>query len=159
MINLSIKKVVACFFILLLSSCSGCDHCDDQPVIYNYSIQNNSGAKVEIIPYSSNSSGVEAMVLSEKITIEDSKSVSKEFKDLAPYDGFSFNDFLKYPSKIDIVFNNSKKITYEICGFNGVFCNSPRNIFNHEFNNEINEIYKITASDFQNATNCNGNCY
>lgn len=152
-------KAAVCFFVLLLSSCSTCDHCDDQPVTYNYSIRNNSGAKVEIIPYILNSSGIEEMVLEDKITIEDSENFSKQFRDLAPYDGFSFNHFLKYPDKIDIVFNNSKKVTYQICSFNGVLCNNPRNIFNNEFNDEINETYTITASDFQNAFACNGNCY
>lgn len=152
------KNIVSLLVIFTFFGCGRCDHCDQQPVDYEYSIQNNSGAKAEIVPYHFNSSGTEQVSLADKITLEDSKMYTKKYRDGAPYDGFSFNVMLKYPSKIDVVFNNSKKITYTTCDSpNG--CSDPRNIFGQEFNNDIKETYTITAADFQNAAACNGNCY
>lgn len=153
------KNLILFSFFLAIISCENCDHCDDQPIEYEYTIKNNSGAKVEIIPYVLNSAGVDEIVLFDKITIEDSKNYTKNFKDLAPYDGFSFYVLLKSPSKIDIVFNNTKKITYQICNYNSFPCIDPKNIFSNEYNNETTETYTVKASDFQNAVSCNGNCY
>lgn len=149
------------FFLLLsvLIGCGRCDHCDEQPIEYEYSIQNSSGAKVEIIPYILNSAGVEEINLSEKITIENSENYTEKFKDLPPYNGFSYYNLLNYPKKIDIVFNNSRKITYQICDFNGTPCIDPKNIFSNDYNNGTLETYIITANDFQNALDCNGNCF
>lgn len=34
-----------------------------------------------------------------------------------------------------------------------------RNIFNYDYNNETTETYTITIDDYQNAIDCNGNCF
>lgn len=152
------KKILLFSLFIFLTNCGTCDHCDDSPVQYEYTIKNISGVKIEIIPHKINSSGIDEILLSKRITIEDSKSYTEKYSDGAPYDGYSFRDLLKNPSRIDIIFNDSKKIIFEECAYNGS-CSDPRNIFNYDYNNETTETYTITIDDYQNAIDCNGNCF
>lgn len=144
------------FFTII--GCTDCDHCDDPPINYKYSIENKSGTKVEIIPYIFDASGVSAPDVANKITIENLQSFLKEYNDGAPYHGFSFVNVFN-SSKVDIVFNNSKKVTYESCGNSTNPCADVRNIFHPANNDEKTETYILSIDDFQNAIDCNGNCY
>lgn len=58
-----------------------------------------------------------------------------------------------------ITFNNQKKSHYKSCS-ETYDCNAdPRNIFSHLNNGVGTEVYTVTPDDYQNAGNCNGNCY
>ncbi|WP_139423208.1 hypothetical protein [Chryseobacterium mulctrae] len=45
------KKILLFSLFIFLNNCGTCDHCDDPPVQYEYTIKNISGVKIEIIPH------------------------------------------------------------------------------------------------------------
>ena len=123
---------------------------------YKYTIANNSGTNIEIIPYIS---GVKN--INQKKIISNGDSLQKELEVQPPYtSGLTMRHLItdSYDlTAIEIIFNNNKKIIYEVCP--NLICTNKRNIFDVESANDNIEIYTITPEDFQNATDCNGNCY
>lgn len=149
------KNILYICFTLLVS-CVGTDQVSYQE--FSNTISNNSGFVVEIIPYDSN--GIKD--LSKKIKLENGQSINKKIKEA--WGGRAYLPSLIYQrklSKIDIVFNNTRKSTFtDDCIYNnGVStnCNS-RNIFLLEYSDERTEVYTITPEDYQNAVDCGGNC-
>jgi hypothetical protein len=152
------KKII--LYIIIGINFVGC--VTEQGKTYYYTIQNNSGVDVEIIPYSQQGE----LLLNKKINLLSGQSLSKKDFDGTPGGG-SPNIARAIPSdeyltKVEFVFSNTKKSIYSRCGFtiNGVVanCEDPRNIFKPEYNNEQTEVYTITPEDFQNAVDCGGNC-
>jgi hypothetical protein len=126
---------------------------------YDYSVVNNSGVTVEIIPYVNGMKEV-----NNKVTLQNGEIFNKKYTDHAPYSGglsmrnIFISNTIGLFTHFEFVFKNSKKVIYEECSeiFN---CNSQsRNIFNASFNDEQTEIYTITPDDYQNAVDCGGNC-
>ena len=143
------------FLILLFSKC-GTDQGD--PRKYDYSIINSSGLLIEIIPYSN---GIRYS--DKKVILNNNQSINKIKIIYPPFGGrgLSITTAL-FPSlgvdKIDIIFDGTKKVTYEDCSATNNCNAQPRNVFNREFNNEFTEVYAITLEDYQNAVDCGGNC-
>lgn len=149
------KKLLIIVFFGLLS----CGPESSEEKHYDYSVVNNSGVTVEIIPYVN---GVKEV--NNKVTIQNGASFNKKYTDYAPYGGtLSMRNLFKsntvgLTTHLEITFNNSKKIIYEECSLTSN-CNSlPRNVFRPEFNDERTEVYIITTEDYQNAVDCGGNC-
>jgi hypothetical protein len=152
------KKII--LYILIGINFVGC--VTEQGKTYNYTIQNNSGVDVEIIPYSQQGE----LLLNKKITLLKGQSVSKKDFNGTPGGGtpsivraIRTDESL---TKVEFVFNNMKKNVYQKCNIsiNGIVgdCTNIRNIFREEYNNEQTEIYTITEEDYQNAVDCGGNC-
>ena len=146
-------KTILAMIVAPLLCCCGPDMGGSET--YNSSVINNSGVLVEVIPYSD---GI--FRKDKKVIINDAQKINKVYT-------FHRGGLLRmivvlFPdirvNKIDIIFNGTKKITYEDCSPTNNCTIQPRNIFNNEFENERTEIYTITAEDFQNATDCGGNC-
>ena len=152
-----ISLIIIIVFIIL--------SCTDQGARknYDYTITNNSGVTVEIIPYYEQG-GID---LSKKIILQNGQSLNAN-KQVHPLESLpltmaeliskSENIFL---SKVVIVFDNIKKSIYSNdCTYNnGVSLNCDiRNIFLIQYNNEQTEVYTITPEDYQNAVDCGGNC-
>ncbi|MEN9913819.1 MAG: hypothetical protein RL528_553 [Bacteroidota bacterium] len=150
------KNLLFIFIILLLSRCT--EQGEDR--YYNYTITNNSGVMVEMIPYFS---GVKN--LNYKITINNGGNINETYTDKPPYTGGLVMDAIPFSGSfqnnlthIEITFNNSKKIIYQGCTETNQCFNQPRNIFNPIFSLERTETYIITPEDYQNAIDCGGNC-
>lgn len=134
-------------FILLIT-------CTDNypPKNYNYTIFNSSTKIVEIIPFDLNNN----KLINSKITILPNLNHLVSYKDTAPYTGFELYRRL-FPfiiSKVEIVFNNEKKVLFSKCNL-GEAC-EERNILNYK--NDILQFYIITDDDYTAATDCGGNC-
>ncbi len=144
--------------LLLLISASfilcGCPDEGDS-IEYKYSIVNNSGKTIEIIPLFSN-----VKELNKKIIIENGNKLEKKIISGAPYNSdLSLEKIISENSHltgVEIVFNNEKKIVYLICP--NSICNNKKNIFDIFNNDEHTETYTITPEDYQNALDCGGNC-
>ena len=142
------------FVLAIISSCTD----QGEKVTYNYSIINSTPYLIEIIPYQNPGNGLPE--ISKKVLIPAGGKFEKITEDSPPYSsGASFQRALYdgYLQKLDIVFNNSRKITYESCV--NLLCSDPKNIFHFTHNDENTEVYTITMADYQNAVDCNGNCY
>lgn len=142
--------------ILIIPCFLGCGTDQGPAKMYNYSIVNNSSYSIEIIPY--NIQGIKE--IQRKIIIPIGGVFNKIHKNSPPYFGFNFESLITlnaiYASKVEFIFNNSKKIIYEKCP-NGL-CSNSRNIF--DFSNNIGQVqvYTITNEDYENAIDCGGNC-
>ena len=141
------KKMI--LYILIGINFVGC--VTEQGKTYYYTIQNNAGVDVEIIPYSQQGK----LLLNKKINLLNGQSLSKKDFDGTPGGG-SPNIARAIPSdeyltKVAFVFNNTTNNIYSRCGFiiNGVVsnCDDPRNIFRPEYNNEQTEVYTISPGD------------
>ena len=132
----------------------GCPDKGDS-IKYNYSILNNSGNTVEIVPFFTN-----VKDLRKKIIITNGNKVEKIIISEPPYNSdLSMKKLISENSNltgVEIVFNNEKKIIYNIC--QNFICNNSRNIFDIAKNNEQIEAYIFTITDYQNSIDCNGNC-
>ncbi len=134
----------------------------EESKIYNYKISNNSGYTIVIVGYKD-----DAKDLINKTTIENGKNIYSKKRVDYPAPNFltmseviSKDEKIVYP-KIEIIFNNSKKTIFSNCKFTATGienCDEPRNIFRPEYNDEESELYTITPEDYQNATDCGGNC-
>ena len=149
------KSLLFLMVVVLMLSC-GTDQ--NPPRIENFTIINNSNYSVDIVPYSA-PNGTE--ILSSKLTLVLGFIYKRQFKSYAPSYEMSFfettiSNNLFPLQKVDIVFNNLKKTTYFSCD-DGV-CSEPRNIFNNSDDFLLDEVYIITNEDYENATNCGGNC-
>ena len=128
---------------------------------YDYTVANNSGVTIEIIPYYS---GIKD--ITNKVIINNTDKINFKHTDRPPYGGsprMSGVPFSGSPTKfnlthIEITFNNSKKIIYQDCTETNQCSNQPRNIFNQIFSDEQTENYSITPEDYKNAVDCGGNC-
>ena len=129
---------------------------------YNYTIKNNSNLKVELVPYFN---GI--VNHNQKKILQKNEIIDLQKKVIAPYnDGINMTSFfttnqpyLGSITHIEVVFDNSKKVIYQECTDTNQCFNQPRNIFNPIYNDNETEVYTITTEDYQNATDCNGNCY
>ena len=149
------KKIVL-LFALSTILCSCPTEVGDE-VVYNYSVVNQTDKVIEIIPYQNPGNGLPE--LNKKITIQPGGKFDKTKIDVPVYTGLSFQRALYdgYLQKLDIVFDNNKKVSYEYCA--DLVCADPRNIFHITHNDENTEVYTITMADYQNAVDCGGNCY
>jgi hypothetical protein len=144
--------------IFLLSRCT--EQGEDRE--FNYTITNNSGVKIEMIPYFS---GVKDVT--NRVILNNADLINKTYTDRPPYSAvfrmykIPFVDAstnLNNLTHIEITFNNLKKIIYQECTETNQCFNQPRNIFNPIFSDERTEVYTITPEDYQNAVDCGGNC-
>lgn len=138
-------------FVFLLS-------CERKPP-YHYVIKNESGVDIEFIPYENSQP-----LVTKKVVLKNNSFIEKRLVPMAGSDVLLMNAVLFHHSinltHIEIVFNNQKKVLYEDCYINHQNCfNNPRSIFYHEYNGKHNSVYTVTAEDYQNAVDCNGNCY
>ena len=142
--------------LFVIAGCNNCDHCDDPPVLYDYTFQNNSGYSLEVVPYDNG-----LPLYSKRISVPINAKIQKLYKDGAPYNGYSMAILLFEGNvyELDIVFNNQKKIHYKSCSDTNDCNADPRNIFSNANNGVGTQIYTVSATDYQNATLCNGNCY
>ena len=146
---------------LIIVSCILCS-CPDigESTEYFYSIKNSSGKSVKLIPYVDgipefqNAINLnEGEVFSKKLTYSVQGPPGSKMTDL-------FNKSSSgIITKIEVIFANQKKTLYEGCTDINNCNGQPRNIFNVVFNDDVTETYTITPEDFQNATDCGGNCY
>ena len=150
------RTILFILFTFLLASC-GPEMNNERN--YNYTIINNSGRQVKMIPY------VEGQKeLQNAIVIDNNKSINKKITAYAGSGGLMMVSFfnktgLGITTHIEIVFENQKKIIYEECSTT-IDCNAnPRNIFGQNYMDELIETYIITPEDYQNATDCGGSCY
>ncbi len=150
------KNLLFIFIVLLFSKCT--EQGEDRK--YNYTVTNNSGAVIEMIPYFS---GVKDM--NNKVIIKNGEKFNKTYTDRPPYKGGLVMDAVPFYGSnqnnlthIEITFNNSKKIIYQGCTETNQCFNQSRNIFNPVFSDERTETYIITPEDYQNAVDCGGNC-
>ncbi|WP_016990507.1 hypothetical protein [Flavobacterium sp. ACAM 123] len=150
------KNILFIFIVLLFSRCT--EQGEDRK--YNYTITNNSGVIIEMIPYFSGKKDVKY-----KITINNDEKFNKVYTDQPPYTGGLVMDAILFSGSnqnnlthIEITFNNYKKIIYQGCTETNQCFNQPRNIFNPIFSDERTETYIISLEDYQNAIDCGGNC-
>ena len=146
-------------FILVICTIISCGTDQNPSKSYNYSIVNNSSYVIEIVPY--NIQGVKE--IQKKITIPIGGVLNRFFNDTSPPQGFNFQSMIVttngigYLTSVDFIFNNLKKTNYNTCI--SIECASPpRNIFNLNYNFGQNQVYIITNSDYDAATDCGGNC-
>lgn len=126
---------------------------------YDYTIENQSGKQITFIPYSDGN-----ILLDKKVILDNNKTLKKTYKEISFNSGLSmvdviFNENISNLSHIEIVFENQKKVIYQQCSISYNCYENPRNIFNPAYYDEEKETYTITPEDYQNATDCNGNCY
>ena len=146
------------FLIILTTLIYSCGTDLDGEKNYNYSIINNSGVKVELIP---TFNGIKS--LEKKVDLENGAVFNKKHTDYPIYTSplsipSMFNDFGGQGAltQLEITFNNSKKIIYSKCP--DLICTNVRNIFHFKNSENLTEIYTITPEDYQNAVDCGGNC-
>ena len=125
---------------------------------HDYSIVNQSGQTVEMAIYVDDSRDPAS-----KVILLPGEKLQKVVRDDPPYGGYSMwamfeNKKTGVKTDMEFVYNNQKKTVYHKCP-NLICVNEPRNIFSGEYNNDLTEVYTITAQDYQNATDCGGNCY
>lgn len=128
---------------------------------YNYSIINNSGVTVEMIPYFSGEKD-----LKHKVILNNTDKINETYTDRPPYTAGQltmpltpFYDYKYYDvTRVEITFNNSKKMIHEGCTQANQCVIPARDIYNPIFSDERTETYIITPEDYQNAVDCGGNC-
>ncbi len=141
--------------------------CDPRPNIdYDYSIINNSGTTLTIIPYVNGNKD-----LQNAITLNQGDKINKKYTKIDPSDGgYSMANLLN-SDYVAFVYNNEKINIFSIYSdkcttcptisnnsFGIKYTENLRNPFNSEFSNETNEVYTIIPEDYQNAIDCGGNC-
>ena len=148
------------FLLLFILSTILCS-CPDmgESKYYDYIIENKSSKQITFIPYSDGN-----ILLDKKVLLDNNKTLNKTYKDKPLYKGFSmadviFSNRINNLSHIEIVFDNNRKIIYKQCTLEFNCNENPRNIFNTANNDEEKETYTINIEDYQNAIDCNGNCY
>lgn len=155
-----IKVMKKLIFLILISFvlCSCPDN--GSGIEFFYKIENKSPVVVELIPYYNGTINFENKIL---LGVDGEKVLHKISTD--HLDGFTMPSFFlgasPFPgalTHIEIVFNNSKKTLYEACSETNP-CSQPQNIFNPIYSDTPVETYTITQEDYQNATDCGGNCY
>ena len=140
-----------------------------ESIEYNFSITNSSGKTIKMIPYINGVKDTNYI-----LTLTNGDTLNKKYTYRPPgAAGYSMTQF--FPSNTDyvaVVYNNEKINIYSVysvqCNtcpvisnnsFPIVFNENSRNLFNVNFNDGQIENYTITVDDFQNATDCGGNCY
>ncbi|WP_039965515.1 hypothetical protein [Bergeyella zoohelcum] len=144
------NKLLLFLSLVLLLSC--------ERKSYHYIIKNESGVDIEFIPYVDNVPNVQR-----KVTLLNNDKIDKTFVTVHLNDVYRLTHaiFGKVGlSHVEIVFNNQKKIIYKNCIGTIVTCNeNPKNVFHDDFFEKYNITYTVTVEDYQNAVDCNGNCY
>jgi hypothetical protein len=154
------KNYILLIFVALFYSCT------DQGEVkkYDYTIINNSGVTVDIIPYDEEND----INIQNKRTLLDGEKINKKLDVYPPYNdnlslsGVLWGDLIysRVP-KAEIVFNNNKKVIYLNCTFSDLGitdCLEPRSIFNPINNSGVIQVYTITPEDYENAIPCDGDC-
>ena len=144
--------------ILIVLGFISCGTADRTEVNKTLTVVNNSSYTVEIVSYIPPNTTEE---YESRLIFPPGFIYTRKFKGRAGNsDFFSFSSYLvNYEfsvEKVDIIFNNVRKITYSACTFGNCF--EPRNIFNPADDGLENEIYTITNADYDEATDCGGNC-
>ena len=135
---------------------------------YNYTIENRSGKTVQIVPYNDGLSEISNAVILQPGEILTKMytynppggagySMAKLFPPNSGYVGISFNN-----EKINLysVFSQQcNSCVVPVSNYPIIYNENARNLFNINFNDDVTEVYTITPEDFQNATDCGGNCY
>lgn len=157
--------------LILLPICFILQACPDMgdSIDYDYTIVNNSGKTITMIPYVNGVIDTQNVInlpqggkLNKKYTYKPpgaaGYSMSQFFIANSDYVAFSFNN-----EKINIFSVYSGQCTtcpnIPNSSFPIIYNENTRNLFNQSFNDEQVETYTITAEDYQNASNCGGNCY
>jgi hypothetical protein len=73
---------------------------------------------------------------------------------LTPFYDYKYYDV----TRVEITFNNSKKMIHEGCTQANQCVIPSRDIYNPIFSDERAETYIITPKDYLNAVDCGGNC-
>ena len=106
--------------------------------------------------------------LTETVILENNQSINKRETDRPPYGGrrlfmhttpflYSLNHIYSV-SEVEIVFDNKKKTIHRGCTQENQ-CVIPRDLYNDIYSDEFTETYTITPEDYENATDCGGDCY
>lgn len=155
----------------LLTICCGTDQ--GESIDYTYSISNNAGQNIKLVPYIN---GVPEM--ENAITLANNEKFTKKYTYNPPgAAGFNMTGLFKATAAgsithVGVIYNNNHinlfTVFSEQCPTCANIPNNPypiiyneniRNLFNISFNDEQVETYSITSEDYQNATDCGGNCY
>lgn len=136
----------------------GCIHQDDS-FEKKITVVNNSSYTIEIVSYIPPNNTEQYQT---RLNFLPGIMYSRKFKgNKSNYDSFNFEYYLTDGifgvNTVDIIFNNTKKVTYQNCTVPGN-CLNPRNIFNPFDDGLDHEIYVITNEDYDNAIDCGGNC-
>ena len=125
---------------------------------YDYTIVNNSGYTVNLIPYYYNG----PKDLNHKITLNNGQSINKKLDVYPPYNDnlhfISFFDNFAGVTGVEITFNNTRRLIYHSSDCPNAQCSDLRSVFHIVNSNDLIEIYTITANDYTNAAHCGGNC-
>lgn len=150
------KNVIIAILSLVFMGCV-----TEEGTTYNYTITNNSGVTVEIIPYTQQGE----LLLSKKIVLSNGQSIKK--KVLGQLGRSPSISTLIWSNggaltKVEFVFNSTKRKVYIGCGLvvNGAAdnCDDTRNIFREEYSDDQSDVYTFTPEDYQNAIDCGGYC-
>ena len=155
--------------LLLISASLIICACEPGHIIdYNYTIINNSGKTVTIIPYVNGNKD-----LQNAIKLNQGDKIHKKYRYTPPGGaGYSMSNLLPNNSGyVAFVYDNDKIDVFSIYSEQCTNCptisnnsigikysENNRNPFNSQFSNETNEVYYITPEDYQSATDCGGNC-
>lgn len=159
-IYLTAKIFFAFIFLQILTACPDMG----TGVEYNYTVVNESGKTVKLVPYSN---GV--IDMSKSVILQNGQQLNHIEPPAGHLSGYSMSGFVHVPniSHIAIIFGNEKKSIYSIYGSTCTTCphlsgevysDNLRSPFNVIYNDTPTETYTINASDYQNATMCNGSC-
>lgn len=159
-IYLATKILIAFISLQILTACPDMG----TGVEYNYTIINESGKTVKIVPYSNGE-----IITSKSVTLQNGEKLNHIEPQKGHLSGYSMFQFVDVPniSHIAIIFNNEKKSLYSLYTSSCATCpkisgeiynDDLRSPFNNLYNDTPIETYIINATDYQNATLCNGNC-
>ncbi|MBB1193021.1 hypothetical protein DNC80_04975 [Flavobacterium sp. SOK18b] len=146
--------------LMLISAIIIISGCEPGSVIdYDYTIVNDSGKKVVLIPYIGGVKEVQ-----NAITLQQNEKFNKKYIYYPPgAKGYNMSNLFSKTTigsltHVEIIFDGIKKVIYQECTATNQCFNQARNIFNPVFSAEQTEVYTITPEDFQNAQDCGGNC-
>ncbi len=137
---------------MLILSCTGVG---DEPIRYNFLVENKSGYNVIIKAYNTRFSSQE---IQRTISINNNSIFTESYNSSSSDRVYTLSDVLKADSVVVSYNNNERKeiFTCIISNDTGFGCTESRNIlnyytFNPIVNNTSNTIYTFTSSDYDNA--------
>lgn len=152
---------------LLFMNCEG-----DSPVIYRYTVENQSGVPIQLQLFYQNNIGETSF--RGEIHLDNGQKIEKKEKKYAPSFQYNFVDFFKTEkgkiNKMNVIYNNQKKTMFIQQTYTSLAENTcedifgrevpcdPRNILNTFIYKNVNEHYIFTTEDYQQALDCKGNC-
>lgn len=144
-------KQLSILVLLILSRC-GTDQGERDE--YNYTVKNESGVPITIKSYRSKlpSGGTPIITY-----LETNKSINKVYEDGLPPRGYNFKVFLgngdRFRDSLVVIYNEEKMTTFKDgCNEN---ISNPLNSCKY---NSLNETFIFTKEDYENATDCGGDC-